>query len=545
MTLPFVGSVKRRAGAVIAYRAGAAFSGNTTSFSVVIPATAKAGDVAFLVFDYNFVTAAITTGPNLTWTQLGTEQQDASEIGSRVWWRKLAGGDPGTTITITVAATLKGNMVVEVYSGVDGTNPIVAFAQASETGTSDKHSTPSASNTADGAWRLDYVQDKAATATAIWSAPSTSTIRHATYTTGTGLTAAVGDSNGPVFVGSQGLQLYDSDQSTAKATMWTVLFRPGTSVANPNGGKIVFGMYNNCTTTASDGYSSGSYPGDTSAHYAEINAAYMDAALVRVRRSFNQTIPANLAASSGANDAANNLVPFMSLKADPAAVAAGTFDTAIATFATSCTGNPTYLTYQHEPENDMSGATFVAAFQRFYDKVKAANANCLVGPSHLLYQWKSGQTSTATPDDWWVGSTHCDFIAGDVYEFDWQAAVSLGSSSDSGFTRWYPWAAAKGKPLVLTEFGIRVDSTDPNPARTGKHFDSERVTALGDSLDFLKSAGFVMVLYWNGYHSDVGVNDFNISPTVSASGGHPTVLSVWNTKVGLYGSTSPDIRDVV
>jgi hypothetical protein len=100
-----------------------------------------------------------------------------------------------------------------------------------------------------------------------------------------------------------------------------------------------------------------------------------------------------------------------------------------------------------------------------------------------------------------------------------------------------------GKPLVLTELGIQVDSADP--AHLNQHVDTDRVNMLGASLDYLHSQGYAMVIYWNGYKSDAGVRNFNITPTVSASGGHPTVLTVWNTKMAAYGATTTDIRDVV
>ena len=307
-------AARRHQVASIAYRAGVASSGNLTTWTVVIPAAAHVGDVALLFFDYNVATSNVVSGPNLVWTQVGTEQQDAAEIASRVYWRTLTGGDPGTTITITLNTNSRGNIAVAVYSGVNGTTPIAGFAQTFEAGTTDQHVTPTVVNNTPNAWRVDYVVDKTATpCTTIWSVPASAIKRFAAYgavTAGT-MSCVVGDTAGPVLGGvgaTVGGVIYDSDLSTAKATMWTVLLNPGgSSAGNPNSGLMVLGMYNNCTTTGSDGWNGSINPGDTSAHYAEINAAYMDATKVKVRRSFNTGLPANLAASSGASDAANGI----------------------------------------------------------------------------------------------------------------------------------------------------------------------------------------------------------------------------------------------
>jgi hypothetical protein len=549
VTMMLAGAAARRHQvASIAYRAGVISGGNVNSFTAVIPAAAHVGDVALLFFDYNVATAAINAGPNLVWTAVGVEQQDAAEVASRVWVRTLVGGDPGTTITIGLTAVSRGNIAIAVYSGVDGSTPIAGFAQTFEAGTTDQHVTPTVVNNTTNAWRVDYVCDKTATpCTTIWSVPGTAIKRLASYgavTAGT-YSAVIGDTAGPVLAGgtTQGGVIYDSDLSTAKATMWTILLNPGgSSAGNPNSGLMILGLYNNCTTSGTDGNVGSSYPGDTSAHYAEINAAYMDATKVKVRRSFNTGLPANLAASSGASDAANGLTPCISVKSDPATTASGSFDATITTLAASMPAG-SYLIWHHEPENDMPGAGtggFTPASIHFYDVAKAANPNLLIGPSYMAYQWRAGQASTATPDDWWVGVAHCDFLACDAYIFDFQAVVAgIGSSVDSGFTRWHSWASLKGKPLILTELGIEWGGVG------GKQTDADRVTMLTGSLDYLKAQGYAMVLYWNGYHSDAGVNNINITPTLSDTAGHASVLSVWNAKVAAYGATSSDIRDLI
>ena len=101
----------------------------------------------------------------------------------------------------------------------------------------------------------------------------------------------------------------------------------------------------------------------------------------------------------------------------------------------------TYWTYHHEPEGGGSEtgdpaiqANFRFAFQQFYTAAKAGNPNVWIGTSHLAYQWRNNTPSNnPNLELWWPGDAYVDFIAADIYLFDWQAAVPLyDSSSQSG-----------------------------------------------------------------------------------------------------------------
>jgi hypothetical protein len=557
MTMMVAAAPKRRvnsAVASIAYRAGAAVGGNLTTFALAIPATAQVGDVALLFFDYSIISGnTVLSGPNLSWTQIGTEQQDAAEVGSRVYWRTLVGGDPGTTISITVVTgPAKGNMFIEVYSGVH-TVPIAGFQQASEVGTTDQHGTPGVVNNTLNAWRVDFVNDKtgAGANTSIWSVPaSTALKRHDNYNTPSAgaFSGVVGDSNGPVTANgaTQGLQVYDSDQAASKVTMWTILLAPSGGTGGnppppppPPTGQMVIGMYNNCTILNTDGYAAGGgYPGDTSANYRIICDAYLDPAIMKVRRCFSGGLPSTYAGSAGANDVAQGIVSCLSVKSDPAGTAAGNFNATISSLAASMP-NGSYLIWHHEPEGDMSASAFVNAFRVFYTAAKAGNANVLVGPAHLGYGWRPGSNTVVNPDDWWVGASFCDWIGVDSYQFDWQTAQSM--EFDPFHRRWHDYMVTKGKPLCLTEYAVLTDSQDPN--HLGQHPDSQRVPAIGQSMDWFASTGkYGFVLYWNGYHSDAGTHDQELTPTKSHPAGRPTVLNMWMQKLAAYGSPSSDIR---
>jgi hypothetical protein len=152
----------------------------------------------------------------------------------------------------------------------------------------------------------------------------------------------------------------------------------------------------------------------------------------------------------------------------------------------------TYLTMYHEPENDMTGSQFVTMFKHFYKVVKAANPNIKVGTVHMSYHWRPGATATANPTDWWVGSAYTDFIGVDDYN-DATTTKRSYAGDDPAFQRWYTWAASKGKPLAVVEFG-RLE--DPNDV-------GARAEDLLDTEEWLRSHGFFMFLYWQaiGYKS--------------------------------------------
>ncbi len=198
--------------------------------------------------------------------------------------------------------------------------------------------------------------------------------------------------------------------------------------------------------------------------------------------------PTDISQTDAGDDVVAGLRPFLSVKADPIGVAAGDFDGVIGQLAASfpVTGQ-CWLTYYHEPEDDMPASQFVPAFQRFYTVVKAANSNITVGPIHMSYQWRPGSTTTATPDDWYVGASFCDFLATDSYWDSSRGSTPLTLADDPYHQRWHTWAITKPKPLFVPERGISAVS------------DSQRAAMLLDEELWLKENGYVGVIYWDAY----------------------------------------------
>lgn len=197
------------------------------------------------------------------------------------------------------------------------------------------------------------------------------------------------------------------------------------------------------------------------------------------------TFPTDIAQTDAAADLTVGMHPFLSVKGDPAGMANGDYDGVLTQLAlTFPTTSRCWLTHWHEPENDMTGATFVAAFQRFYTVVKAANSNITVGPIHMSYQWRPGSSTTATPDDWWVGSSFCDFIAVDSYWDTFNGPTATALQNDPQHMGWHNWASTKNKPLFVTERGVH-----PNGAAAA-------AVMLQDET-WLKANGYVGFMYWD------------------------------------------------
>jgi len=181
----------------------------------------------------------------------------------------------------------------------------------------------------------------------------------------------------------------------------------------------------------------------------------------------------------------------------PVVVAAGGCDTEIQNIAAAMPAD-SYLTYNHEPENDMTGVQFVAAFQHVYLVAKAANPAVNIVPVYMSYQWRSGSshvTNNGTGgdneiQDWIVAPAYADAYGLDLY---WQAStrgsepddpVSVGA--DPRMIRWYNAFAGLGEPLALPEWGI---DDDQGPR-------ASRGPAIRASRAWLTSHGFRIICYW-------------------------------------------------
>jgi len=223
---------------------------------------------------------------------------------------------------------------------------------------------------------------------------------------------------------------------------------------------------------------------------SNFNAANAVIGPLRMRRTFvtqqtPATFPTDIAQTPAGQDVSDGIHPFLSCKGDVTGITNGDYDGVITQLLQTFPGDrQCWFTMWHEPENDMTGAQFVAMFQHMYTVAKAANPAVLIGPIYGAFQWAAGKPSTATPDDWWVGSSFCDFLSIDTYWNTWRGPTPQTVSTDPYFLRWYNWASGKNKPLYVTERGVL-------PAGT------TRAQILLSDEAWLKANGFSLFIYWD------------------------------------------------
>jgi hypothetical protein len=199
----------------------------------------------------------------------------------------------------------------------------------------------------------------------------------------------------------------------------------------------------------------------------------------------------------------------------PAGVAAGACDTQIQNIAAAMPAD-SYLTYNHEPEDDMTGVQFVAAFERVYSVAKLANPAVTIVPIYMSYQWRTGSTHVTNNgtggdneiQDWLVPAAYADAYGLDLY---WQAStrgsepddpVSVGS--DPRMIRWYNAFASLGRPLTLPEWGIDDDQGTR----------ASRGPAIRASRTWLTGHNFHIVSYWQ-------LDNWYLGVTTVPAGGYP------------------------
>lgn len=194
--------------------------GNVKVKQLAIPAAAHAGDTAVAFF--SAPTTATWTGPTgvTGWTQVGTTF-DSGTLATTVWTKVLAAGDLGATVHFDSATYSHAAAKLVVYSGVDTTTPVAAFAQRADASTA-SHTTPTAAAGA-GDLVVSFWTDRASAART-WTAPAGVTSRGSTTDSGTlTVQALVADSDGPVPAQTYGGRTASTDAATDRAAMWTIV----------------------------------------------------------------------------------------------------------------------------------------------------------------------------------------------------------------------------------------------------------------------------------------------------------------------------------
>jgi hypothetical protein len=216
-----------------------------------------------------------------------------------------------------------------------------------------------------------------------------------------------------------------------------------------------------------------------------------------VRRSFDTGLPRSFDVSAAAGDADAGLDSFVSWKppnGDHRGTAAGRYDRQITAWAESVPRTGVYATSWHEPEDNMTGAEFVAFQRHVYSVVKAANPTIRWGPVYMAYWWDPAAPShfVGDPDDWWPGEDFADFAG-----LDWYGPDPRPMTASNSFRFWYESMEPTGVPLLITEYGQYAVA--PGERRRPDK-EQQRVRALREDAAWIAEHPRIrMWLYWQAF----------------------------------------------
>ncbi len=216
--------------AELSYRGGDSGGSSTwgEAVTVSVPDGVRGGDVLVLFTSANkdSVSVGPPQGEVSGWTRVGSVVDQTLQT---VLWVAVAGdGQAGGDVRVVSSGSAKLDVHLLAYAGVDANDPVAAFAGEPETrwGRAD-HITPVV-QASGGEWALSFWADMTS-ATTDWEVPAELTQRVLSVhdLSSYRVTSVSADSNGAVSAGPVGGQTAVASSANGKATMWTVLLRPG------------------------------------------------------------------------------------------------------------------------------------------------------------------------------------------------------------------------------------------------------------------------------------------------------------------------------
>lgn len=156
-------------------------NGSDNKLTLVVPAGAAAGQLAYAHVSY-YHTVATITGITSGWTQV--DDRVDGDTGSRVYSKTLGPGDPGSNVVINFSAV---NKAAGTIVTVTGKHDTTAWAPLTSLTTS--LATPSITAAEDDSLVIDFLANKQGTP-ADFVAPGTRTIRAQAYNASGGVNAS-------------------------------------------------------------------------------------------------------------------------------------------------------------------------------------------------------------------------------------------------------------------------------------------------------------------------------------------------------------------
>lgn len=254
------------------------------------------------------------------------------------------------------------------------------------------------------------------------------------------------------------------------------------------------------------------------------------------RRVFDSGFPATWAASN-AGDMLDTLTGIWSFKpSDVAGVVAGDYDTELGDLAATIPSG-TYITSYHEPEagqheSYLHGGKFVDYMRAVYAPMKSANPSLQIGYCAMAYRW--GDQFAQDWADWYPGDDHCDFLAIDTYNMEFETLRPLREKQD--FLNWWVHARLTGKQLHIWEYGHTWGGQVEN--HPDGRPDAPVAAVIDDDLQWAAENGIHLVMYWNTRLLDPlappdGLREWAISDTNFP---RPLSLAAWTGGVARFGN---------
>jgi hypothetical protein len=141
-------------------------------------------------------------------------------------------------------------------------------------------------------------------------------------------------------------------------------------------------------------------------------------------------------------------------------------------------GAPIYLSFHHEPEDDLSSfgspGDYAAAFRRIVTIFRNRGASN-VAFVWTMMAWSFDPRSGRDPFAYYPGGDYVDFIGGDGYNWYPGRPGDPWNSFQTVFEEINAWAQAQGKPWIAAEYGVQEDPG--TPGRKGQWFRDAVATA--------------------------------------------------------------------
>nr|WP_278249646.1 PKD domain-containing protein [Nocardioides sp. IC4_145] len=200
----------------------ASTAGNRSNHRVQVPASTRPGDALVLVLTWN--TTAAPTGPGAAWTEI--ESRNGNSIAGRVWTKTATSADAGSTVTVTTASAAKSVMSVAAYRSSGGLAEVTASEIGGSNLTGTSHTTPAVTVADSGSWLVSaWAEESSVDQT--WTLPASTTRRTSGAYTGTGKVSMVlGDSDGPVALGTAAGRTATTSASAGRSMLFSVVVTP-------------------------------------------------------------------------------------------------------------------------------------------------------------------------------------------------------------------------------------------------------------------------------------------------------------------------------